>query len=402
MRKKISVLDLAIGMYIDEICGNWIDHPFWKSSFKINSAKELVDLQQSKVSHVWIDLSRGCDVEIEESSEVIARRTDEETPGISASVENRIGRVSLDDELIRAEGLKSRASQAVISLFDKARMGEALPVGDMALLVDEIYQSVSRNSGALLSLVRLKDKDNYTYMHCVSVCALMIALGGRMGMRADTLKSLGLAGLLHDIGKVAVPQEVLNKPGRLTDDEFDMIKMHALKGWEMLQQAYGADAIALDVCRHHHERMDGTGYPDRISGEDLSVHARMGAICDIYDAVTSDRCYKKAWAPAEALRKMAQWQKGHLDEEIFQYFIKTVGIYPVGTLLKLKSGRLAVVTDQSERSLLEPVVRVFFSTRSNAPIARELVQIGLSRDAIESVEDPAKWGLNLKKMAGVE
>ncbi|HET9113871.1 MAG TPA: HD-GYP domain-containing protein [Burkholderiales bacterium] len=401
MRKKISVLDLAIGMYVDEICGNWIDHPFWKSSFKISSAKQLADLQQSKVSQVWIDLSRGCDVEAKENGETGAGSADEESSGKYASAENRIERVSLDDELIRAEALKSRASQAVILLFDKARMGEALPVGDMALLVDEIYQSVSRNSGALLSLVRLKDKDNYTYLHCVSVCALMIALGSRMGMHGDTLKSLGLAGLLHDIGKASVPLEVLNKPDRLTDEEFDLVKMHALKGWEMLQHAYGADDVALDVCRHHHERTDGTGYPDRVSGDALSVHARMGAICDIYDAVTSDRCYKKAWPPTEALRKMAQWQKGHLDEEIFQYFIKTVGIYPVGTLLKLKSGRLAVVTEQTERSLLEPVVRVFFSTRSNAPVTRELVHIGLSQDAIESVEDPGKWGLDLKKMAGV-
>ena len=220
-----------------------------------------------------------------------------------------------------------------------------------------------------------------------------------MGIKSDTLRALGVAGLLHDIGKAAVPPAVLNKAGRLTDEEFDIVKMHSMQGWEILQRASGADDIALDVCRHHHERMDGAGYPDRISGEMLTVHAQMGAICDIYDAITSDRCYKKAWPPTEALRKMAEWQHGHLDEKIFQCFI--VGIYPVGTLLKLKSGRLAVVTDLTEKSLLEPIVRVFFSARSNAPITRELVNIALSQDAVVSVEDPVKWGLDLKKMAGL-
>ncbi len=400
MRKKISVRDLRMGMYVDEICGNWIDHPFWKSSLKIRSEKELSELQQSRISEVWIDTSKGPDVE-KRMEEQKAGLTNEPSREFDA-VETTAVMVSLDEELIRAEAIIHRAKQRVASMFDQARLGQALPAGEMMSLVDEIYQSVSRNSGALISLVRLKDVDNYTYLHCVAVCVLMLALGKQMKIHGDILKSLGLAGLLHDIGKAAVPQDVLNKPGRLTDEEFEMIKVHALRGWEILQQVYGADDIALDVCRHHHERMDGTGYPDRISGETLTLHARMGAICDIYDAVTSDRCYKKAWLPTDALRKMAEWQKGHLDERVFQCFIKTVGIYPVGTLLKLKSGRLAVVIEQTERSLLEPVVRVFFSTRSNAPIAREQIHIGLSQDAIESVEDPDKWGLDLKKMAGVE
>ena len=399
MRKKIRVQELAVGMYVDEICGNWIDHPFWKSSFRLREAKELIDLQQSKVREVWIDTAKGGDIDADVAESLcvdIGSSAQEIVSDVSADI-----RVPLDEELGRAESLKYRAKQAVSSLFDKARLGQALPVGEMAGLVDDIYQSVSRNSGALLSLVRLKDKDSYTYLHCVSVCALMMALGKQMGLESGTLKSLGIAGLLHDIGKAAVPQEVLNKPGRLTDAEFDIMRTHSLKGWEMLRDAYDADEIALDVCRHHHERIDGAGYPDGLSADSLTMHARMGAVCDIYDAITSDRCYKKAWSPVEALRKMAEWQHGHLDEKIFQCFIKTVGIYPVGTLLKLKSGRLAVVTDQTERSLLEPIVRVFFSARSNAPIARELVNIGLSQDAIESVEDPLKWGLDLRKMAGV-
>ncbi|MHB1678368.1 MAG: HD-GYP domain-containing protein [Sulfuriferula sp.] len=400
MRKKISVRDLVVGMYVDEIGGSWMDHPFWKKSFKLKTSKDVLDFQQSPISEVWIDTLKGLD--IIGPGEMLADPAVSGLAQIAFPAQKPEVRVSLDQELERAEQLQSRARQAVASLFENARLGQALPIGEMAFLVDEIYQSVSRNSGALLSLVRLKNKDNYTYLHCVAVCALMIALGKQMGIESGTLRSLGLAGLLHDIGKVAIPADMLNKPGRLTDQEFDIVRTHSLRGWEILSAACGADDVALDVCRHHHERTDGMGYPDKLPGDMISLHARMGAVCDIYDAITSDRCYKKAWAPVEALRKMAEWQQGHIDGEIFQHFIKTVGIYPVGTLLKLKSGRLAVVTDQTERSLLEPVVRVFFSVRSNAPIMRELVNIALSQDAVESVEDPVKWGLDLKKMAGVQ
>lgn len=398
MRKKINVRDLIVGMYVDEIVGSWLDHGFWKTSFKLTGQKEIVDLQRSSIAEVWIDTSKGLDV-------VAAVHADAEpvaSAAVQVAVEKAPVRVPLDQELERAKKLQSRAKQAVISLFGEARMGKALPIEEMGSLVEDIHQSVSRNSSALISLLRLKNKDDYTYLHSVSVCALMIALGKQMGVAGNELQSLGLAGLLHDIGKVAIPGEVLNKPGHLTDSEFDEIKMHPVHGWEMLGLSGVVDSVALDVCRHHHERTDGTGYPDRLSGDALTLHARMGAVCDIYDAMTSDRCYKKAWEPTEALRSMAKWQKGHLDEKVFQHFIKTVGIYPVGTLLKLKSGRLAVVTDQTDRSLLEPIVRVFFSTRSNAPIAREIINLGLSQDAVASVQSPAEWGLDLRRLAGVQ
>ena len=148
--------------------------------------------------------------------------------------------------------------------------------------------------------MRLKTKDDYTYLHSVAVCALMLVLGRQMGLEGEALRSVGGAGLLHDVGKMAIADEVLNKPGRLTDSEFDLIKTHPVRGWEILQASEIGDATVLDVCRHHHERVDGSGYPDRIQGEALTLFARMGAVCDVYDAVTSDRAYKQGWEPAEA------------------------------------------------------------------------------------------------------
>lgn len=403
MRKKISVHDLRLGMYIEELCGKWMDHPFWKSSFKLEDNKDIVALQQSAIREVWINIAKGLDVaeQAEELPAEVVERVQEVLEQAADLTSKEEERVSLEQELERAKKLQSKAKHAVMSMFEEARMGKALPIGEMSTLVDEINQSVSRNPGALLSLAKLKNKDDYTYLHSVAVCALMIALGKQMGIEGALLKSLGMAGLLHDVGKMAVPDEVLNKPGRLTEQEFDVVKSHPVRGWEMLKESFGVDDVALDVCLHHHERVDGTGYPDKLSGDALSLHARMGAVCDVYDAITSNRCYKAGWAPADALRKMAEWQAGHFDAVVFKAFVKTVGIYPVGTLLKLKSGRLAVVTDQSSQSLLKPIVKVFFSSRSNVPIKMELIDMSRSQDVIESVEDAAKWGLDVMKMTGV-
>jgi len=268
-------------------------------------------------------------------------------------------------------------------------------------LVDEIYQSIDRNSDALMNLVRLKTADDYTYMHSVAVCVLMISLGRRLGLDEKLLHQVGMAGLMHDVGKMGVPLDILNKPGKLTDDEFTVVKNHPMQGWEILKEAKVAEEITLDVCLHHHERVDGTGYPHKLSGDALTLYARMGAVCDVYDAVTSDRVYKKGWAPAEAVKRMAEWRNGHFDESVFQAFVKTVGIYPVGSLVRLKSGRLAVVTEQSDTSLLKPEVKVFFSIKSQEPVRMEVIDLARIPDAIEGPEDPAQWGFDLNKLMGL-
>ncbi|BBP01232.1 HD-GYP domain-containing protein [Sulfuriferula nivalis] len=406
MRKRIGVRDLILGMYVDELCGSWMDHPFWKKSFKLEDQNDLVSLKQSNIQEVWIDTAKGLDVPLHIASAVsdsdVAKQTEEVLLAAQTKSEQVVvAKLTLDQELDRARKIKEQGKQAIVAMFAEVRMGKALPMDEMENLVDEINQSVARNNTALLSLVRLKTKDDYTYLHSVAVCALMIALGKNLGIEGNELKSLGMAGLLHDVGKVAIPDVVLNKPGKLSESKFELVKSHPLRGWEILQQCPAADEVARDVCRHHHERVDGAGYPDKLSGDALSLAARMGAVCDVYDAITSDRCYKAGWAPADAIRKMAEWQKGHFDETIFQAFVRTIGIYPVGTLLKLKSGRLGVVADQSKKSLLKPIVKVFFSTRSNAGIPMELIDMSHTQDSIENIEDVAKWGFDLEKMTGI-
>lgn len=404
MRKKINVRNLKLGMFVDELCGSWMDHPFFKSAFKLTKTKDLDTLQQCGITEVWIDTAKGLDV----TSQVSVTSESEEQQKAEEALQQAIkikqhteAHISLDEEIDTARKIQSKAKQAITSMFQEARMGNALPIGETASLVEEISQSITRNPGALLSLARLKTKDDYTYLHSVAVCALMIALGKQIGVEEDLLQSLGMAGLLHDIGKMAVPDEILNKPGKLTDQEFDVIKSHPVRGWEVLKASDGIDEIALDVCRHHHERVDGKGYPDNLSSDDMSLYAKMGAVCDVYDAITSDRSYKNGWEPAESIRKMAEWKDGHFDETVFNTFVKTVGIYPTSTLVKLSSGRLGVVTDQSEKNLLKPKVKVFFSSTSKTHIPTKIIDLTQSQESIVSFEDPAAWNIDLRKITGI-
>lgn len=303
-------------------------------------------------------------------------------------------RISAAEERAQAKRILSSSKQAVTSMFREVRMGKALNAEAAMPLVEEISASVARNESALISLIRLKSKDDYTYMHSVAVCALMIALAKELKLTEAETKQAGLAGLLHDLGKAAVSLEVLNKPGALTNDEFVLVKQHPALGHEMLLTANFQDQITLDVCLHHHEKVDGSGYPHGLKDEQISIYAKMGAVCDVYDAITSNRPYKKGWEPGVSLQRMANW-KGHFDELIFKAFVKSVGIYPVGSAVMLKSGRLAVVIDQNPTSLLTPIVKVFFSTKSKSRLPVEIVDLSKpsANDKIMGHEDPVLWGI---------
>lgn len=190
-----------------------------------------------------------------------------------------------------------------------------------------------------------------------------------------------------------MPDEVLNKPGRLTDEEFRIMMGHPEAGYTMLFEGEGITEVALDVCLHHHEKPDSSGYPHGLKDEQISLFAKMGAVCDVYDAITSNRPYKSGWDPGESIRRMTEWLPGHFDERVFHAFVKSLGIYPIGSLVRLQSGRLGIIVDQTEKSLLTPKVRIFFSTKSNAHIPPELLDLSQPavRDAIVSSENPADW-----------
>jgi HD-GYP domain-containing protein (c-di-GMP phosphodiesterase class II) len=303
--------------------------------------------------------------------------------------------LSLQEEISRARRILGESRMAMNSMFQSARLGKAVNAEHCLPLVNEITQSVGRNPGAIVSLARLKTSDDYTYMHSVAVCALMVSLAKQLGMKEDDTREAGMAGLVHDLGKAMMPLAVLNKPGKLTDGEYTIMKSHPEEGHRMLVEGQGVGPVPLDVCLHHHEKMNGKGYPHGLRGEQISLFARMGAVCDVYDAITSNRPYKAGWDPADSIQQMASWAKeGHFDEAVFQAFVKSIGIFPTGSLVKLKSGRLGVVIEQNPQSLLTPLVRVFFSTKANEPIPQTLLDLGTPgvTDQIVSRESAATWG----------
>ncbi|MFZ2266045.1 MAG: HD-GYP domain-containing protein [Azonexus sp.] len=389
MLKKIAVEHVRLGMHLQAFSGAWLDHPFWRTKFVLTDPNDISLIRESSIREIWIDLSKGLDIEPGEETGNIEVMTAQEIPPPPPESQPK---TSFNDEVKRAAKICARGKEAVISMFQEARMGKAIEAEAAAPLVEEISNSILRNPGALISLARLKTSDDYTYMHSVAVCALMIALSRQLGLDEAQTRDAGMAGLLHDLGKALMPHEVLSKPGKLSDAEFAIIKTHPAEGHKLLLAGQGINEVIKDVCLHHHEKVDGSGYPEGLKGDAISLFARMGAVCDVYDAITSNRPYKMGWDPAESIKRMAEW-KGHFDPQVFQAFVKSLGIYPVGSLIRLESGKLGVVVEQGEQSLLKPKVRVFFSTKSQAYIKPELIDIARSSEKIAGREDAAKWGI---------
>jgi putative nucleotidyltransferase with HDIG domain len=392
---RIHVKQLRLGMFVHELCGSWMDHPFWRGAFLLNDPKDLKTLLSTGLKEVWIDDSKGLGIEGGEDEKSIAAEVEATLAQADTSCKT-VQRVNVAQEAARAIKICAKSKLAVTSMFKEARMGKALSSDDALPIVEEISTSVARNPGALIGLARLKDKDDYTYMHSVAVCALMVSLARQLGLNDEQVRQAGLAGLLHDVGKMMIPLSILNKPGKLTDVEFDKMRSHPAEGHKMLLEGSGIGDVALDVCLHHHEKMDGSGYPEHLADTQISLYAKMGAVCDVYDAITSNRPYKSGWEPAESIRKMAEWSKGHFDTTIFHAFVKSIGIYPIGSLVRLESGYLGVIIEQTEKSLLTPILMVFFSIKSNGRITPEILDMSkpTCKDKIVSHEDPAKWNIH--------
>lgn len=398
MLKKVDSSQLKVGMFIHDLDCGWMEHPFVRNKFELTSEDEIRKIRNANIRGVVIDCARGLDVDDAPTLAEAQAATEAEVAAIASKPVAPL-KVALGEELARAASIRKQAAGLVRTVMQDARLGKAVELDKVSPVVQGVTESILRNSGALLGLLRIKNKDDYTFLHSVSVCALLVAFCRSRGMDEDLTWQAGLGGLLHDTGKALVPDHILNKQGRLTDEEFEIIKKHPRDGYDILRQTPEIGAIPLDITLHHHERRDGSGYPEGHGEGQISELAQMAAIVDVYDAITSDRCYHKGMSAAEALRKIYEWSKFHFNPALAQEFMRCVGIYPVGTLVLLESGRLGVVVEPHETSLLTPKVNVFFSTRTQTYIKPQTVDLSKALgfgggDKIVRHESAEKWNVD--------
>lgn len=373
-------------------------------SFLIDDYDTVHKIIKQKIHAVYIDTDKGDDIkhaptkeEADKKTETEVRRVVEEKPKEDQQPENR---VPMKKEIEQAKKVRTEAKKVVTDVLNDIKLGKQIETEKVTHVVDNMVESIFNNRHALTSLSRIKSRDEYTFQHSVNVCVLMLSFARTCKVDRETMRHIGTGALLHDIGKMKVPNDVLNKEGKLTDEEFTLMKSHVVESVKILSETAGIPEVASEIAGQHHERYDGTGYPKGLKGEDISLFGRMAAIVDVYDAITSNRVYHSGMEPAAALKKMFDWSKHHFDEIVVQNFIRCVGIYPVGTLVMTDSKFLGVVIEPGEESLLHPVLRLVYNVKKDhfiEPHDLDLSENGGKADKIIGTEDPKKWNINTLK-----
>ncbi|WP_073973574.1 HD-GYP domain-containing protein [Erythrobacter donghaensis] len=390
MLKQIAVSDLELGMFVHKFEGGWFEHPFWKAKFLIEDHERLAAIKASRLRAVVIDTAKGRDVAPSGSA---ARPCEASAAPAAASAASRIrtikqrtavqvsatGPVTMAQELDNAATIAEQARDKLHKAFTATRLGKALDVRKVEPVVSDILASVRRNPQAFSSLMRCKLKNEAVFRHALSVSALMVALADRMKLPAADIHNCGLAGLLLDIGVNYLPHagdppggDYRNLPERIWNQ-------HVILGHRALQNDGDLPQLVLDACLHHHERMDGGGYPQGAKGEAIPVIARMAAICDTFDfhLTASDR--SKGLDPAAAIEAMRA-DGGAFDPEILRVFVETVGMYPVGSFVVLASRKIAMVIDEDRKQPLRPVVQAFYSLDAGERILPHRIALAEGND----------------------
>jgi putative nucleotidyltransferase with HDIG domain len=396
MIKIIKVSDLRPRMYVHDLNSSWMNHPFVTHRFMLESKRAIEKIIECGITHVYIDTSKGVDVDNTPGEEV-DQVLDNKTLDISVSLPPRSepNFVPIEEELIQAKRIYKEASAIVHSTMQDCRLGKQVELEKLEPVVSAVAESIFRNPDAIVSLARIKQADTYTFQHSVAVGILLIGFC-RSQQDQSSVEQVGIGGFLHDIGKMKVPEQILNKPGKLDEREFGVMKQHVQFGCEIVEKIAGISPISFSIVAEHHERYDGSGYPHGLKGNEISRYGQMASIVDVYDAMTSTRVYHASIEPTEVIKKLLEWRGQQFNSQLVQHFIRTIGIYPIGSLVKLESGYLAVVVDQHHENLLYPRVRVIFNIRTRSYILPKDFDLSKPNSSyrIVSFENPAHWGIN--------
>ncbi len=359
---KVMVRDLRVGMYVSRLDRDWLDTPFLLQGFHIEEYDDIETVAEY-CEYVWVDESRS--LKIDTNPEGTATRG----PGAS---EEHYADTPVAEEHRRMFGTFRQARSLTKSMLDDIRLGGTINTEIARQTVNDCVQSVIRHPDALLWMSRMRNENEYTAEHCLNVCILAIAFGRSLGMQEQDLTNLGMCGLLHDVGKMKIPAEVLDKPDRLTREEMTIMMSHTIHGRNLLLSSPDIFSGTIDVAFSHHERIDGNGYPRRLAGANISRLARIIAIVDAYDAMTADRCYQTAKTSTEALKIIYNARGVHFDEQLALKFIQTIGLYPAGSVVELHSGEVGLVIETNRRIRHLPRVLVV-TDNEKKPLSKERV-----------------------------
>jgi len=395
MIKKITIHQLRPGIFVHDFNCSVATHNLIMEPALIKDDKIIGILNSWGIKEVYIDTDKGLDVAKAQPKQEINRQTDNALQKLAKAQPKSQRSAILREEITLAKNIKSRAISVLENVMHQVKKGAPLETKESYQLIDQMNQSISRNKDALVLLTRIRKKDEYTMMHSISVGAYILNFCSSNKISHDRTMALAIGALFHDIGKTKIPLAILNKPGKLTEDEFAEMKRHSLYSAEVLKHSKGLPDEAHDMALHHHERYDGTGYPDGLKGDEISYGSQLCALADVYDALTSDRCYKNGIDRIEGLRKLYEWSENHFNKELTYEFIRSIGVYPIGTCVKLESGRIGVVVGSTEESE-KPVVRIFHDTVKGVALPVHDVDLFYTEDKVAMYEDPEKW--DIKKM----
>lgn len=399
MNKRIGIDELKPGMLVEQLDRSWLDTPFFRHKITITSTAQIAQLKACGVQTLVVRTD-GEDKEAVEDEPL--SEPDIATDPVLTAIEEPapVSRtVPFEEELPDARQIYHAAKTIVQNAMHDTRLGRAINMEEVNRVVSDMTDSVFRNPDALTSLTRLKQFDEYTFYHSVNTSLLAMSLGRHLEFDRAALHQIGVGTLLHDIGKTKIPSEILNKPGRFEPHEMEIMKQHVLRGVEVLSTTTGLGDAYLRPALEHHERVDGTGYPHRRVRNELSQFGLMAAVIDIYDAITSDRCYHKGRVAHEALQFIYGLAlEGHLDAALVQQFIHVVGIYPVGSLVELNTGETGIVKQIHHHMPLAPVV-LLVKTAGNTLLSnpREIdlvAQIETPHRKITAILDPKQAGID--------
>jgi len=395
MIKKVKVDQLKPGIFIHDFNCSWKGHNLLVEQTLIKDGKIIDILHDWGVKEVYIDTDRGLDVEDGTPSQRVRHETETALQQLAEKEPHAAKYLPLREEISLAKAIKTEAVGLIQRAMDNVREGKPITTEDAYPLIEKMQNSVTRNKDALVLLTRIRKKDEYTLMHSISVGALILTYCDFYKLPQNMALNLAIGALFHDIGKTLVPIGILNKPGKLDDTEYEVMKRHAEYSAKILHEAKNLPEVAYDMGLHHHERYDGNGYPHGLKGDEITFGSQLAAVADVYDAITSDRCYRDGIDRVEGLRKLYEWSEYHFNKEVAYKFIRCIGVYPIGTCVRLESNQIGVVVGTTE-NLVQPVVRVFYNDSKKDSVPVHDLDLSKVGDKVVGYEEPQKW--NFKQL----